>query len=150
MRDEQLRLNTTVSIAEVPGTVCALEAFWVRRGVHPDDLPDLAVAAEEMISNVVRHGGASRLEVRTCCSGGEARIEIEDDGVEFNPAAYPQADIHAPLEERRVGGLGILMVRRMMDSVQWTRQDGRNIFTFTMAKRLASRSGADAPDAQQA
>ena len=92
-------------------------------------------ALVEWITNVIsyayddvrEHG----IDVRFLTAPGQARVEVEDDGREFNPLARPPVDTHAPLEQRAVGGLGIHMIRQMMDSVEYRRDAGRNILTMT-------------------
>ena len=62
---------------------------------------------------------------------GQARAEVEDDGREFDPLTRPPVDTSAPLEQRGIGGLGVHMVRQLMDSVEYRRVTGRNILTMT-------------------
>jgi serine/threonine-protein kinase RsbW len=51
---------------------------------------------------------------------------VVDDGPEFDPLAVPDADTTLPLEERPIGGLGITLVRRLMDEAEYERREGRN------------------------
>ena len=64
-------------------------------------------------------------------------IEVRDDGVYFDPTAAPSRvdDTHLPVEERKVGGWGLDLVRRTADEVSYRREGDRNI--FTLRKRLA-------------
>ena len=59
---------------------------------------------------------------------------ITDWGFAFAPTDAPRADISQPVEERAIGGLGIMLVRQLMDSVNYERVDGKNI--LTMRKNL--------------
>jgi anti-sigma regulatory factor (Ser/Thr protein kinase) len=63
-------------------------------------------------------------------SSEEFVARIEDDGVEFNPTEHPIPDLDAPLEERKVGGLGIHLVRQIMTSVEYQRVAGKNVVTL--------------------
>ena len=49
-----------------------------------------------------------------------------DDGREFDPLSAPEVDVHAPLEERTVGGLGIHLLRNMVSEIRYERSGGRN------------------------
>ena len=69
----------------------------------------------------------------------QARVEVEDDGRAFNPLDLPPVDTTVPLEQRPVGGLGVHMIRQLMDSVEYRRADGRNILTLT--RRAVSLAG---------
>ena len=67
--------------------------------------------------------------------------EVEDDGRPFDPLGVPAPDLQAPLPERRVGGLGIHFVRRLMSEVRYARVDGRN--RLVLRKRLIDSAEAD-------
>lgn len=117
---------------------------WVRefaqRAAWPDSVRNAVdLALEEWTTNVISYAYADRLEhwivVRLMMAAGEARVEIEDDGREFNPLTRPPVDINVPLEQRGIGGLGIHLITRLMDAVEYRRVDGRNI--LTLRKRTA-------------
>ena len=124
--------------AEVDGALEELAALWVELGLDPDVEADLNIAAEEMLTNVVRHGqlpgDGEAIRVKVAVTPAEARIEIEDCGAPFNPIEYPPPNIHASLDERKPGGLGILMVRKMMDETRYEWRDGWNC--FLMVRKL--------------
>jgi anti-sigma regulatory factor (Ser/Thr protein kinase) len=94
---------------------------------------DLALV--EWVTNVIAYAFDDAREhwitIRFLASPGQARVEVEDDGREFNPLTLPQVDTGAPLEQRAIGGLGVHMVRQLMDSVEYRRETGRNILTMT-------------------
>ena len=92
-------------------------------------------ALVEWITNVISNAYDDAREhwitVRFLTGPGQARVEVEDDGRAFNPLSRPPVDITVPLEQRAIGGLGIHMIRQMMDSVEYRRAEGRNILTMT-------------------
>jgi anti-sigma regulatory factor (Ser/Thr protein kinase) len=57
-------------------------------------------------------------------------FKVIDSGKEFDPTLQPEADVTLSLEERPVGGLGIFLIRRVMQSVEYQRVDGKNILTM--------------------
>jgi serine/threonine-protein kinase RsbW len=61
---------------------------------------------------------------------GELKAEVEDDGQPFNPLEAPEVDTTKPLEERTIGGLGIHLVRKLMDGLDYQRQGDRNLLTM--------------------
>ena len=93
---------------------------------------------DELVSNVIRHGlnGDEEhfIEVKLYRDGRDLTLEVEDDGVPFNPLNAPVPDINLPIEERRIGGLGIHLVRQLMDSLAYERRGERNY--LLMKKRL--------------
>jgi serine/threonine-protein kinase RsbW len=66
-------------------------------------------------------------------------IEVRDRGAPFNPLEHPPPDTGLSLDERRPGGLGILLVRRIMDHTAYERRDGMNC--FTMVKNRPGNAG---------
>ena len=94
---------------------------------------DLALV--EWVTNVISYAYDDAREhwivIRFLTGSGQARVEVEDDGRAFNPLTLPPVDTSAPLEQRAIGGLGVHMVRQLMNSVEYRRAEGRNILTMT-------------------
>jgi serine/threonine-protein kinase RsbW/sigma-B regulation protein RsbU (phosphoserine phosphatase) len=111
-----------------------LEAFHRRCGVSDDDAYVLTLVMEEVFTNVVRHGypeeGGHRIAVRLELAGGVVTLVVEDDAQSFDPVQAPLADLDAPLDERRVGGLGVHLIRTLVDDVAYRRDGGRNVLTL--------------------
>lgn len=97
----------------------------------------IALVIDEVFSNIVFYaynpetGGA---KVRIAVESDDIILEFEDRGAPFDPLAVEDPDISLPAEERGTGGLGILMVKRLMDSVEYRREGNKNI--LTIKKRL--------------
>lgn len=92
------------------------------------------IASDEIFSNVCRHSGAGKVTVECSVKAGKAVLAFEDDGVEFNPLKRPNPDVGEPLEKRKVGGLGIYMVRELMDEMAYERMGGKNRLTMVKHK----------------
>ena len=60
----------------------------------------------------------------------EVMIELVDDGIPFNLLEAKEPDVRASVEEREIGGLGILLIRKTMDSVRYERKNNRNHTTL--------------------
>jgi serine/threonine-protein kinase RsbW len=63
------------------------------------------------------------------------KVEVEDDGRPFNPLEAPPPDIGKPLAEREVGGLGIHLVRKMMDELEYRRENDKNLLILKTKNR---------------
>ena len=96
----------------------------------------LAVAVEEIFVNIAHYaycpeqGGTATIR---CCVGGsplQVTIQFLDNGKPFNPLAKEDADTTLSAEERGIGGLGILMVKKSMDAVDYAYEDGKNVLTI--------------------
>ena len=117
---------------------------WVAKYASEQGLPAevrraLDLALLEWVTNVVSYahdaGGEHRIRFRFHHESDCVRVEIEDEGRPFDPLSLPPVDITRPLEERPVGGLGIHMIRNLMDTVEYRREGNRNIVTLT--KRIS-------------
>ena len=105
--------------------------------------PDAAVIIDEIASNIVRCSGATSFTVEVR-DGRE--VTISDDGKPFNPLAAAAPDVDAPAESRRVGGLGIFIVKELAESLSYERRGDRNVLTVRLPP--AARPGPSAPDAE--
>jgi anti-sigma regulatory factor (Ser/Thr protein kinase) len=118
----------------------ALVEEFVRRNQLPSAVQRaLDLSLTEWITNIISYGYADAAEhwisIRLSLPPGAVRVEVEDDGRQFNPLTLPPADTSLPLEQRAIGGLGVPMIRKLMDDVEYRRENGRNI--VTMFKRRA-------------
>lgn len=88
--------------------------------------PRLSIVFDELASNIVRCSGATGFTVRFSDEDG-IRLLISDDGREFDPTAVADPDTTLSAEERKIGGLGLLMVKKMTKSFVYRRENGRNV-----------------------
>jgi len=68
--------------------------------------------------------------VKLTLGSGEITIEVEDDGQPFNPLEAPEPDTTKSLEDRLVGGLGVYLVRKLMDGLEYRRHEGKNLLVM--------------------
>src|SRR6185436_11829364 len=92
------------------------------------------LALDEVVTNVVLHGFADasghEVEAHIVVSDGVITAEVKDGGRAFNPLDAPPPDLTAPLDERSLGGLGIHLVKSLMDRVEYRRDGEKNVLTF--------------------
>ena len=127
-------LTLTNQPSEVARLQDQLESFARQHGLAPRALHELQLALEEHLTNVLSYAYADkqehRIEVRVQLNAPELRVEVEDDGCPFNPLERPTPDLTKPIEERPVGGLGIHMMRKSVDRLEYRRVAGKNILTM--------------------
>ncbi|MBQ5474118.1 MAG: ATP-binding protein, partial [Lachnospiraceae bacterium] len=70
------------------------------------------------------------VDIEAIMRKGQLDFIITDSGMPFDPTQRPEVDINASLDARPIGGLGIHLVRQLMDSVSYRREDGKNILTL--------------------
>ena len=94
----------------------------------------LRLAVEEAVVNVIDYaypvGQQGEIEVRVMSDGKTLKTIITDSGVAFDPTAKEKADTTLSVEDRQIGGLGILLVREIMDTINYERQQGKNVLTL--------------------
>ena len=100
----------------------------------------LLFAIEEVFVNVCHYaypGGVGEVELACGREGDTFVVEIADSGVEFNPLSLPDPDTTADITEREIGGLGVYLIRKLIDNVSYQRKDGRNILRMALITRNA-------------
>ena len=109
---------------------------WVAESCKSLGFPDalsfrLDLVANEAVANAISYGypvGArGEIALRLGMADGNAVLEIEDDGIEFNPLQVAEAPRPQSLEESRVGGLGVPLIRKSMAQCEYQRRAGRNL-----------------------
>ena len=120
-------------------------AFTTPLSVADDVSHDLHVALDEIVNNVVRHAAPRhpRIEVRLAADDTHVEVVIVVDGEPFDLHDAPAPDVTLPIEQRRVGGLGVYLVRQLMDDVVYRRSDGEN--RLTLRRRLRGPRPARGP-----
>ena len=97
------------------------------------------VAVEEIFVNIAHYAYADGCGDATIniCNDSEAqaiRIKFMDSGVPYNPLEKPDPDVTLSAEEREIGGLGIYMVKKSMDEINYEYKDGKNILEIVKKK----------------
>ena len=89
---------------------------------------------EELAMNTINHGhdgGLHEISITFNSTDDALTIDIVDDGKPFDPLTdAPMPDVNAPLHERPIGGLGVFLVRKLMDELTYRREEGRNHLTL--------------------
>ncbi len=98
------------------------------------------IAVEELFVNIARYAyapeeGSATVRMDAEQETGTVTITFIDSGIPYDPLAKPDPDVTLSAAERKIGGLGIFMVKKSMDDMKYRRQDGQNILTITKALR---------------
>jgi serine/threonine-protein kinase RsbW len=121
-------------LAEIPRLATFVEAFCAPLAPTPKDVPALQLALEEAVTNVINHGYADSqphtFTVELAAADRRVTVIVTDDAPAYDPLARAEVDITLPLEDRPIGGLGVHLVKKLMDSARYERRDGHNILTF--------------------
>ncbi len=139
-------LSLTNKRAELRRLAAWVDEFATTLDLREPMRGELQVALEEVASNVIKHGfrdGATHtFTVALSADADCVTAVVTDDAPAFDPLARAEVDIALPLEARPIGGLGIHLVRHLMDDVAYERRGARNVLT------LRRRRGSTAPVAE--
>jgi serine/threonine-protein kinase RsbW len=131
--DVKPEVGEVAHLIEWVGSRCAAE------GLAEDVAFKLTLAVEEAVINVISHAftglpAPHSITVQLDVAAQSVAAEIIDNGRPFDPTLVPDPDLSLPVEERRPGGLGIHLMRNMMDRVDYRRSDGTNILRLKKAR----------------
>jgi serine/threonine-protein kinase RsbW len=132
---------------KAPATIESLEklmqfvsGFAAGHGFSKSKIHDIQLATEEALLNIFQYaypaGPMGDVEV-TCemKSDSELSVRILDTGIPFDILSFSEPDLTCPLPDRKIGGLGCYLIRKMTDGVQYHRQGNTNILTLLIRKR---------------
>ena len=117
-------------LAELQKVSEGLEGFLDNEGVSGEDVFTVHLILEEMLSNVIKYAFKDSdrhdITLEVCVEEKKLKIIIEDEGIEFNPLSVPKKKTDAPIHEREIGGLGIHLVKNMVQHMSYCRENGKN------------------------
>lgn len=102
----------------------------------PKAIMQIGVAIDELFSNVVRYSGSSNMKLILNVNEDvlTAKLTFIDEGVEYDPLKKTDPDVSLSAEDREIGGLGIFLVKKIMDGVEYKRDGEKNV--LTVVKKL--------------
>lgn len=108
-------------------------------GFDAKDVYNIQLATDEAASNIIEHAyegvNDGILELSCGMVDDAIKIVLTDHGEPFDPGSIPMPDLKADLSERKIGGLGIFLMRKLMDEVRYESHPEKNSNTLTMIKR---------------
>ena len=125
---------TEASLEDIPILTEQVDTILMRLDVPPKIAVQMDVAIDEVYSNIVKYAYPGHKGPASVTVHGEAdRISLtfEDEGTPYNPLTNAEPDVTLSAEERKIGGLGIYIVKKTMDEVYYAYENNRNIFIIT-------------------
>jgi len=117
-----------------------ISAQLISSGIDNYDKTKILTGCEEIIINITKYAYDTQegeLEIEFEKNSDTMKITFSDSGKAFNPLEKPDTDITLSLEEREVGGLGIFMVKQLLDDIQYEYKDNKN--RLTIIKRITEK-----------
>lgn len=128
--DAEFTRTVPADAEHLPALLDAIEIWLAESGVPTEQIARLMVAFDELLSNIVNHGGGT-IELSIGLADGSLTATIADDGPPFDPLARATPDVDLGIDQREVGGLGIHLVRELMDGLAYAYENGRNLLRLT-------------------
>lgn len=129
-------LNITNKMSEIGRVIGAFESFSEKSRIPIPIAMKFNLVFDDLLNNIVSYafpeGGKHEIKIHAEKSGNNILLTVEDDGIPFNPFAQTEADTSLSLEDREIGGLGIHLIRNIMDEVSYRRQKNHNVVTLIM------------------
>ena len=130
---KELRIKNEVS--ELEKVALFVEEIGEELGLNMELQMNLNLVMEEMVSNVIFYaypeGEEAEIELLAKSDGKELTFVLSDQGKEFDPTAKEDADPDVNPADREIGGMGIFIVKNIMNKVTYQRLEGRNLLTMT-------------------
>ena len=137
---ESMQCTLHASMDEISRLQPFVEQASQQAGLSDKESKRLRLAVEEAVANVINYGQATTITLTAQADkglpieeagGGVLTLTIDDDGQPFDPTQGSDTDLTVPPDQRPPGGMGIILLQRMTDSLSYQRTDGHNILTLT-------------------
>lgn len=130
-----MEIELDALVQNIPELTAFVEDFLEPYECPKKVLVQLDVAIDEIFSNISRYAypdgtGKVKIIIDYIESPKGIKLIFEDEGIRYNPLEKEDPDTNIPLEERRIGGLGIFIVKKTMDCMEYTYENGKNILTI--------------------
>ena len=132
--DQQFGMIIGSDITEIPQVSAWLEEVMRGVGFTEEAILDTQLAVEEAITNVIVHGykePGGEVVITCYVSSDGVEVEIADTAPRFDPLSMPEPDLESSIDKRRIGGLGVFLIRQVMNGVSYRYENGKNILVMT-------------------
>jgi serine/threonine-protein kinase RsbW len=138
MHEGSITIRLRAEVPEVERLNRLIRQFGELHEIPSRTLYALNLAVDELVSNVILYAFDNPIEqevvIKIDAAQKEVTAVITDSGRAFDPFSVPPPDLDAPLEEREIGGLGVHLVRSLMDRLEYQRVGSKNV--LTVRKRM--------------
>lgn len=138
MHEGSITIRLPVEVREIERLHGLVRRFGELHEVPSRALYAVNLALDELVTNTILYGfddaTGQELCVRVTVTGVELHGELADEGRAFNPLEVPAPNLDAPLRDRELGGLGLHLVRSLMDRLDYRREGAKNV--LTLMKRI--------------
>lgn len=131
MTPNMISVQLTSEASELERLYLIVEDFGKGNSIATEAVFQINLTLEEIVSNCIKYGYRGEpghtIDLQMSLNSGMVTILVEDTGVPFNVLDAPTPDLHCPVEDRPIGGLGVHLARTLMDGLEYERREGKNI-----------------------
>jgi serine/threonine-protein kinase RsbW len=135
--DQSFEMTIESDSSKIPSISDSLEEVMHTHGFSSEDILDTQLAVEEIITNIINHGyknAGGEIVIYCRINGNQTEVRIRDDAPRFDPLSLPEPELDGTIENRKIGGLGIFLVRQVMDEISYRYENGQNILVMIKKK----------------
>lgn len=134
--EKTLNLTLKNDLAEITRLSEAVEDYGQKNQLDKKTVFNINLALEEIVTNIITHGYKDSTEeeyvdIAFDLQNGNLQITVTDHAAPFNPLEMPEPDTSQPLEDRDIGGMGIHLVKNVMDNLDYRRENNANVLILT-------------------
>ena len=137
MGNHEISFQLKSNLGELDTLCQELERFGEVAGLSQKCIFELNLALDELFTNIISYahgeGCLEKVNIRIKNEGDTLVICVEDQGIPFNPVDVAKPDFKCTLNERKIGGLGIHLIKSVMDDIAYQRSGNKNILTLKKA-----------------
>jgi anti-sigma regulatory factor (Ser/Thr protein kinase) len=142
MKHAEVKVTVKNRIEDLLRVNSLFESFATQHDISGRLRYHLLVSIEEILTNIIKYGfdeeGVHPIHITFRRVEEQIEMEFEDRGREFNPLEIGEPDLDSPIEDRQLGGLGIHLVKKMVDEAKYRREGDRNILLLRKDKNSAA------------
>lgn len=128
---EHLTIKISNQLSEIEKITSEVENIWMKYQFPLKLMYNINISIDELLSNIINYAFEDKsthfINIQLEITNKSFLMRITDDGKAFNPLEIEEPDINASLEERNIGGLGIFIVKNLVDKIEYNRNGNKNI-----------------------
>ncbi|MGC9363417.1 MAG: ATP-binding protein [Fidelibacterota bacterium] len=130
-----IEIHIANKIPEIEHVCDEIDRFSRAHTVPDKEIFTLHLAIDEILTNIISYGYSDKkehfIDIHYTLEKDYQKLEIIDDSHPFDPADAPEPDVQSDLTERKIGGLGIYLIKNMMDEINYSSKNGKNTLVLT-------------------
>jgi serine/threonine-protein kinase RsbW len=131
--DQSFELTIGSDVDEIPKVSALVGDVMQINGFGSEETLDTQLAVEEAVTNVIVHGYkklGGEITVSGRIGADQIEVQITDAAPRFDPLAVTEPELEAGIDDRDVGGLGVFLIRQVIDEISYRYENGKNILVF--------------------